>query len=328
MATGIVSIGIRPVLPGVSVVLLVVALVCYAALAAAHLVRLARFRSAARADLADPGRGFGFFTFVAGSAVLGTRLLPTGHEAVAAALLIVAGLAWVALGYLVPWKAAVNHDGASRLAGINGTWFVWVVASQSVAVLSATLQPRVPALQDELALVAVLAWSAGLFLYGAVSVLVVIRLMLHPFRPSDMTPTYWVAMGATAISVLAGSHLLHLSGTPLFASTRYLVLGMTVVFWAFGTWLIPALLAGGWWRHVTHCVPLRYEPALWSMVFPLGMYGVATRSLGTTEDLPLVRRVGEVGVWIALAVWGLVFIAMLTHVARTLSGPRAGRGRS
>jgi len=32
------------------------------------------------ADLADPGLGFGFFTFIAGTDVLGTRLAADGHH--------------------------------------------------------------------------------------------------------------------------------------------------------------------------------------------------------------------------------------------------------
>jgi hypothetical protein len=30
--------------------------------------------------------------------------------------------------------------------------------------------------------------------------------------------------------------------------------GISVIFWCFGTWLIPVLIAAGWWRHVVHRV--------------------------------------------------------------------------
>ena len=61
---------------------------------------------------------------------------------------------------------------------------------------------------------------------------------------------------------------------------RGVVAGLSVVLWAFGTWLIPLLLALGAWRHLLRRVPLAYEPGLWSIVFPVGMYGVASRELG------------------------------------------------
>jgi hypothetical protein len=41
-------------------------------------------------------------------------------------------------------------------------------------------------------------------------------------------------------------------------------------------WRVVALLAIGVWRHVIRRVPLRYHPYYWALVFPLGMYGVAT----------------------------------------------------
>ena len=63
-----------------------------------------------------------------------------------------------------------------------------------------------------------------------------------------------------------------------------------MVFWAFATWLIPVLVAAGWWRHVIHRVPLRYEATLWSIVFPLGMYAVAGIYLGRADHLPVVER--------------------------------------
>ena len=55
---------------------------------------------------------------------------------------------------------------------------------------------------------------------------------------------------------------------------------MSVVFWAFATWLIPVLVAAGVWRHFVRKVPLVYVPTLWSMIFPLGMYAVAGIYLG------------------------------------------------
>jgi tellurite resistance protein TehA-like permease len=143
-------------------------------------------------------------------------------------------------------------------------------------------------------------------------------MMLYPLRPMDLTPPYWVAMGATAITVLAGARIVQMADAPMVSATRGLIAGASVVFWAFGTWLIPALVAAGWWRHVTHGVPLRYEATLWSIVFPLGMYGVAGYYIGAADHLPIVRVIGEDETWVALAAWGLTFVAMLRHLVRTV----------
>jgi tellurite resistance protein TehA-like permease len=319
MGTGILSVGLRTRdQDAASAVLLWIAAVAYATLVVLTLCRALLFRAALRADFEDPRRGFGFFTFVAGTDVLGARFALAGHRGVALALLGAGALAWFVLGYVVPWTAVLGREDRPVVAGANGTWFIWVVASQSVAVLAAGLEPAVADGRRELALLAVFSWSVGVFLYAAAGIFVAARLMLYPLRPEDLTPPYWVAMGATAITVLAGARIVLMADAPMVDVTRGLIAGASVVFWAFGTWLVPVLVAAGWWRHVTHRVPLRYDPTLWSIVFPLGMYGVAGHYLGAADHLPLVRSIGETELWLALAVWAVVFVAMLVHLSRTL----------
>jgi tellurite resistance protein TehA-like permease len=320
MATGIVSIGLRGLgVPALSAALLWLAAAGYVVLVVLHGWRLVAFPGRARGDLADPARGFGYFTFVAGTDVLGTRLALAGHHGTAAALLAAGGLVWLALGYLIPWAAALGRAARPVVAGANGAWFLWVVATQSVAVLAAAVEPAAGAGRRELALLAVSCWSVGACLYAAVGVLTAVRLLLYETRPADLTPAYWVAMGATAITVLAGARIDQMAAAPAVAATRGLIAGVSVVFWAFGTWLIPPLLAAGWWRHVTHRVPLRYDPSWWSVVFPLGMYGVATRALGDVDHLPLLAATGRHEMWVALAAWAATSLAMLAHLARALS---------
>lgn len=327
MASGIVSVGLGQ--QGQHLLSLLPLLVCavsYAVLLVLTGWRVLVHRDAMRADLTDPNRGFGFFTFVAGSNVLGTRLAMDGHHASALLLLAVGGLAWLVLGYVVPWAALMGPRPQPVLAAADGTWFTWVVAGQSVAVSAATLEPELPGLRHVLATTAVFAWSVGVFLYAAVGIVVFARLLLYDLRAIDLTPPYWIAMGATAISVLAGARIVDMRPSPMVEATRALVAGVSVLLWAFGTWLIPVLVAAGWWRHRVHRVPLVYESSLWAIVFPMGMYAVADTYLGRVDDLPLVGGVGAVGIWIALAAWTVTLAAMLTHLVRTAPGRGRARG--
>ena len=147
--------------------------------------------------------------------------------------------------------------------------------------------------------------------------------MLYPLRPEDLDPPYWVSMGALAITVVAGARIVEMDSAPMVDATRGLIAGLSVVFWGFATWLIPVLAAAGWWRHVHHRVPLRYEATLWSIIFPLGMYAVASIYLGRADRLPLVEAIGTHWLWLALAAWVIVFVAMVRHVGIALFG-RAG----
>ena len=107
-------------------------------------------------------------------------------------------------------------------------------------------------------------------------------------------------MGALAITVVAGARIVEMDSAPMVDATRGLIAGLSVVFWGFATWLIPVLVAAGWWRHVQHRVPLRYEATLWSIIFPLGMYAVAGIYLGRADRLPLVEAIGTHWLWLAV----------------------------
>lgn len=323
MATGIVSVAMHSNhLDLLSGVLLVIAGVAYVLLISLVLIRFIRHRDALKQDFADPARAFGFFTFVAATCVLGSRLGIEGYYELALPLLFVASFAWLMLGYVIPWTAVLGRTVRPVLQTANGTWFIWVVASQSIAVLAATLEVVFDEHRRILALMAVFSWSVGIFLYAAAGIFVAARMMLYDLKPQDLTPPYWVAMGATAITVVAGARIVGMAEAPMVDATRGLIAGASVFFWAFGTWLIPPLVVAGYWRHFVHKVPLRYEAALWSVVFPLGMYGVGARFLGEADRLPIVRSIGFYESWVALAVWALVFVAMLLNLYRTLLRPR------
>jgi tellurite resistance protein TehA-like permease len=112
-----------------------------------------------------------------------------------------------------------------------------------------------------------------------------------------------------------------MADAPMVAITRDLIAGLAVVFWAFATWLIPVLVAAGWWRHVRRRIPLRYEATLWSIIFPLGMYAVAGIYLGRADHLPVVEAIGRGELWLAFAAWLVVLAAMAVHVVRTVLLP-------
>ncbi len=322
MGSGIVSVGLA--LEGfdtLSRVLLVLCVIAFLTLGLLTLLRFVRFRRAMAEDFLDPKRAFGYFTYVAGTNVLGVRLFMEGYQTVTLVFLVITASAWAVMGYVVPWTAVLGKVARPVVANANGTWFIWVVASQSVAVAAATLEPVSETATQGLSVLAVVAWSVGVFLYVAAGVLVALRMLLYELRPEDLNPPYWVAMGACAITVLAGARIVEMAAAPMVDATRGLVAGLSVMFWAFATWLIPVLFAVGLWRHWFHRVPLRYEATLWSMVFPLGMYAVAGIYLGQADKLPLVGWIGRVELWLAFGVLLIVLVAMVRHVLITVFLP-------
>lgn len=317
MATGIVSVGL--LLEGFEVAsfgLLALCAAAFAGLLVLSLVRVLRHPRVMLADLLHPGRTFGFFTLVAGANVLAERLLYEGQRSVAIGLIVFAIVAWLVLGAAVPWAALLGRAVRPLVSAANGSWFIWVVASQSIAVATATLQPTVEAGGDALAVLALATWALGVVLYVVAGLAVALRVLLYELPPIELTPPYWVAMGACAITVLAGAHLLDARSAMMTDATTTLVTGTSLAFWALATALFPVLIALGWWRHRVHRVPLRYEPNLWSMVFPLGMYAVSSMSLGAVTEVSVIELIGRVELWLAVIVWALT----ATGVARFVWG--------
>ena len=118
MSTGIVSVGmLNHKLAALSTALLWIAVACFAVLLLLTTWRAISFRDELRADFTDPRRGFGFFTFVASTDVLGTRFALAGFHRTAFLLLTVGWISWLLLGYIVPWTSLLG--GACRRSGAN-----------------------------------------------------------------------------------------------------------------------------------------------------------------------------------------------------------------
>ena len=229
MATGIISIGMH--LEGFTVisgVLLAITASAFVVLLFLTAWRFVAYRRAINDDFFDPRRGFGFFTFVAGTNVLGVRLGVEGYYGATAVLLGLSGVTWLVLGYVVPWTAVLGREERPVVTTANGTWFIWVVASQSVAIAAATIEPVFDTGRRELALLAVMSWSVGVFLYAAAGVFVSLRLMLYAFGPEELTPPSWVSIRALAITVLAGARIVQMADAPMVDATRELIAGLSV----------------------------------------------------------------------------------------------------
>lgn len=321
MASGIISTSLSVAgFPVLSMILLIVCIASFVIVLALTIWRLIKFRSAVHADYDEPRVAFSFNTYVAGANVLAVRLAIAGHPEISVVLLGFAVLGWLIFAYTMPWTTLLGKP-PPLLKSVNGTWFVWVVASQSVAVASATVEPYMSGIGDGLADLAVLAWSVGVIWYVAVGVFLASRLMLYDLKPEELKPPYAVSMGALAITILAGTKIVEMTNMAMVVSTRQLISGVTVVFWAFTTALVPMLVIAVWWRHFKHKVSKRYESSIWSAIFPLGMYSMASMSLGQADSLPLVESIGRWELWAAFVAWLATFVGMLHHLWRTIVSP-------
>jgi tellurite resistance protein TehA-like permease len=326
MATGIVSSAFDLVgQDAISAVLLGVSLIGLVLLTIAILWRVMAYRVDLLRDAGEPSRAFGFFTVVAAVNVVGVRLYTPEAPVATIVLAVLSVPLWLLLTYGVPGTLILRDRDSPVSAEVDGSWFLWVVGTQSLATAAAALDEH--ANNAVLADAAVGLWGIGVMLYVMLATLVTLRLLTTRRDPHKLGPSYWIYMGATAITVLAGSSILALSpDLPVFAATAAFVSGFTYVLWAFGMWWMPLLVVFGIWRHAVRHEPVRYESELWSIVFPLGMYSVASMHFGGVAALPVLAGIGEVGTWIAGLAWLIVAAAMVASV-RTRRTTRPIRAR-
>jgi tellurite resistance protein TehA-like permease len=310
MGTGIVSVGLATAgFPVLSDVLLAIACLAWLALAAVAVVRLLVDRGRVLSEARSPAG----LTAVAGTAVLGSRMLELGWGGVAIALLGIAVAAWISLmGLTLP-----------RLPGrASGQVFMVVVGTEALSSLGASLALSYRSVW--LTYAALVLAAAGVLAYP---------LVLARFRLRELwqgAGDQWVAGGSLAISSLAVAQVAHaVARVHAAAGAASALKGLALGIWiAAAVWII-ALVAGE-----LHRRRLSYGVQRWATVFPLGMYSVSAFSVAAVAGVPALTGFARVWVWVALAGWAAALTGMLRRgweqrglIGRRLARPPIGANR-
>jgi hypothetical protein len=298
---------------------------------------------------------------VSGAFVMSTGILAVGFATVrrnglSGASLLLAGIAWVALGLLFLVRFAVDRHG-------------WLVAARRPAGLTAVAAPTVIA-----ARLAMLGWTSVAYVLLVLSAglwLVLLPAVLGQWtRPAAgaafmtcvatqglVIDVAVLVRGETMRWLMVPLSLLFLIGLVLYVLTArdfdwaellrgrgdHWVLGGALSISALAaaemvltgrtTGFASAVLTGfrvvdlvAWSLALLACIVLaccelgrprpRYDARRWATVFPIGMTAVATAAVARAEPIPQVRGLATVLVWAAALVWLLVGLAGLACLSR------------
>lgn len=320
MATGILSVGfsnlqwawMAEALYWISLFLWLVLLMLSIARACLHFTSV-------KVDLLNPRMVFSYFTLVAATNIIGFLMSLRGFTQWAIACWVFAFLAWCALLYLsFSVLTFLTHEHNVNI--VHGGWLISIVGTQSLVLLGAKIAPSLGIYRDFMMVEVHMLWGLGLIFYGIFVTLFCYRIFFLTLKPDQISPLLWVVMGAAAICANAGTGLLSDNTTlPFLAAQRPFIDGLTMMIWTWATWWIPMLVLFFFWKHVVHKVPLQYEPALWSSVFPLGMYAVASNRLGLAAEFQPLQWISEAMIFIALTAWCCTWIGFIRQRSKIFS---------
>jgi tellurite resistance protein TehA-like permease len=294
MSFGILSVDFHSVgQPAAAVVLLWLASASWLFLAGVVALRALRERDRFVRETKVPAA----LTAVAGSCVLGTAFAAHGWYPVTAVLLGVGFVSWLLL--LTPVLA-------NQKPPVTGASFLPAVATQGLAVLSATLAARDGTAW--LLVAAVAAWILGLGFYAST---------VTRFDPRQLLTgqgDHWVAGGALAISALAAAKIAEAGAVVGWFSSPQGAAGDTALaFWCLAMLWLGPLVAAEMVRPRLSCDLRR-----WATVFPLGMYAALSFAAGQVTGIGGISVFARAWTWVAVAVSLVVFAGLIRRIGQVL----------
>jgi tellurite resistance protein TehA-like permease len=291
--------------------------VLYAILVLIFSARIIVYFPEFRNDLSSHAKGAGFLTLVAATSILGSQYTLLFHNFnIAAVLLVISCILWVLFIFSFVFLAIIQQEKPPLEKAENGTWLLLVVSTQSLSVLAASISQHVIASIEMILFTSLCLYLLGFIFYSIFITLIFYRLIFVRVTPQEFEPPYWIDMGAAAITTLAGMTLVQ--QLPESFSDFIPFLKMSgLLSWAIGTWWIPVVCMLEIWRH--RYVPWSYQPAYWSLVFPLGMYSMSTGKIAQILRFSFLTSIPKVFIVIAITAWTVTFTSMIINFWR--SGP-------
>ncbi len=224
----------------------------------------------------------------------------------------------VACGVIIPFLMFTQQ--IHSIEKMTAVWLLPVVAAEVAAASAGLLVPHLADPQAALRMLVIgyALWAFSVPLAMSILVILVLRLVLHKLPHRDMAASGWLSLGPLGTGAL-GLMLLGADAPSVFSAAGLPGVGEA----ALGIGLIGGTVLlgyGAWWLLLAVLTTTRYlregmpfNIGWWGFTFPLGVYSVATLTLGRQTHLASLLGIGGTLVAVLVVFWAIV-------AARTLRG--------
>ncbi len=264
-----------------------------------------------------------------GLATIVNGFLAFGIPAIGAAATEIATVLWwidvamsLGIGLLVPFLMFTRQN--HSIETMTAVWLLPVVPAEVAAASGGLLVQHIadPVLAAHLLVGCYLLWAFSLPLALGILVILFLRLVLHKLPKRDMAVSSWLALGPLGTGAL-GLMVMGRDAPVLLSAVGLGDIGAV----AHGIGVIGGLIIwgyGAWWLIMAAAITLSYMKeglpfnlGWWGFTFPLGVYTLATLTLGAQTGMAVFSVLGGVMTTALLGFW-------VTVAIRTVSGGYRG----
>src|SRR5699024_9786786 len=122
--------------------------------------------------------------------------------------LAVAAIAWLFIIYGFFFNITVTKNKKSLKDGISGSWLLIIVSIQALSTLISMVSQDFGPRSYLFLFLALCLFLLGCIFYLYIMSLIIYRISFFHLNATELGAPYWINMGATAITTLAGSMLI------------------------------------------------------------------------------------------------------------------------
>lgn len=274
----------------------------YVGLVAISCMRLIFFKRRFLKETFNVLEMFDYLMFASASNTLAIRFSLSGYEGIGFVLMCIGSIAAVVFIYLI--FGLLFFQEKIPLQWVSPFWLLIAISLNSIGLSITTLWQDGSLTNPSFLTAAFCFWSCGVLSYLLLMSLNLYRFFFLPFDGKDISSAYWTCMGAAAIAALDGGRLALIANPPLFLEmVQPFIEGTVFLLWAWATAWIPILCMMEFFKYGYYKTGFRYHPALWSMIFPLSMYTLATHHFATKYSFAFLASTVPFWMWATLVCW-------------------------